>query len=339
MKVLFYSTKGYEKEYLIASNKGKAEVDFVSVPLSLNSVKLAQSYDAICIFVGDDGSAPVLKKLKMLGVTYLLVRAAGYDNVDIPTANSLGLRVANVPQYSPNAIAEHTLALILALNRKLILANEQVHLHDFTLNKLIGFDLYKKKVGVIGTGRIGSLVAKILHGFGCTVLAYDMHKNELLEEWHNTFYVGLQALCTMSDIITIHLPLTTDTRYLVNGKLIKSMKKGVMLINTSRGAILNTEDVLTYLLNGHIGYLGLDVYEKEKGVFFEDWTGKDISDPWLHQLLKCPNVLLTPHQAFATKDALLNIASTTFYNIECFTRGIAVENEILSVLPKDKTYQ
>ncbi|MDQ3842990.1 MAG: 2-hydroxyacid dehydrogenase [Bacteroidota bacterium] len=328
MKVIVYSTKNFERPFLQKVFQPPVEPFYTDKALSMETAALAYGYEAVCIFANDDASAPVLKQLHLLGIRYVAIRAAGYDNVHLETANELGMRVANVPEYSPHAIAEHAIALMLALNRKLILASEQVHLQDFTLDRLVGFDLNKKKVGIIGTGRIGKVMAKILHGFGCTILAYDIKQDADLENSYGVFYVGLNTLCSMSDIISIHLPLTKETKYLINRDKISSMKKGVMLINTSRGGVLKTEDVIPFLQNGHIGYLGLDVYEKEKGLFFYDHSNKPVEDALLSKLLSFRNVLITPHQAFATTEALSNIAATTFYNLQCWAQSMPAPNEL-----------
>jgi D-lactate dehydrogenase len=336
MKALFYSTGDFEKKYLKAAFEGKHEATFTKEHLGLSTVSLAKDYEAICIFTADDGSAGVINELKKNGVRYIAIRATGYDNVDIQAANNAGIRVANVPEYSPYAIAEHAVGIMLALNRKLIKAHEQVHQQNFTLDKLVGFDLNGKKVGIIGTGRIGSAVARILHGFGCTLIAYDVNRYQWLENKYNVFYTGLNTLCSMCDIITIHLPLNDQTKYLVNKKLINQMKKGVMLINTSRGGVLNTIDVLDALRKGQIGYLGIDVYEYEKGLFFNDHSGETITDTLFTQLMDYSNVLITPHQAFATREALTNIAGTTTDNLSKWEKEGVSENEITyerSVLP------
>jgi D-lactate dehydrogenase len=328
MEVLFYSSKDFEIPYIRAAVPLNMEVKFIKDILSPKTFELAQGFEAISIFTADDASAEVIEGLKKIGVKYIAVRAAGYDNVDIQAANAAGIRVANVSDYSPNAVAEHAVALMLALNRKLMKANEQVHMHNFTLDQLVGFDLHRKKVGIIGTGRIGSTVAKILHGFGCTLIAYDVNRNQSLEHKYNVFYTGLNTLCSMCDIITIHLPLTEQTRYLVNEKLISQMKRGVMLINTSRGGVVNTKDVLNALPIGHIGYFGMDVYEYEKGLFFYDHSGETISDNNLLKLMDYSNVLITPHQAFATEEALTNIAATIFKNLACWQNGERTTYEI-----------
>jgi D-lactate dehydrogenase len=328
MKTLFYSTKDFELPYLQAANKNNDEVVFINEALSIASAEKAKGYDAISIFTGDDASAGVLEILHSNGVAYIATRAAGFDNIDIRKAAALGITVANVPEYSPFAIAEHAVAMIMALNRKIITADKQVHQQNFTTGNLVGFDLNNKIVGIIGVGRIGSVVAKIMHGFGCQVLGYDLQENAMLKEQYGLKYVNLVTLCLEADIITIHTGLTPQTKYLVNKKLISLMQPGVMLINTGRGGCVNTADVIEGLEKRQIGSYGADVYEKEKGVFFYDRTGEELKDEMLSTLLAMPNVLITPHQAFATKEALTNIATTTFYNLGRWSKRQYSKNEL-----------
>ena len=321
MKILFYSTKPFEIPYLKSANTENITLDFINEPLSINNVSKAKGYDAISIFVSDDGSAPVLKALVNTGVKYIAIRAVGTENVDLKIAKELGIDVANVPSYSPFAIAEHAVALMFGLNRKLIVADKQVHEHNFTTDNLIGFDFKGKTVGVIGTGKIGSTLVKIMHGFGCKLLGNDLHPNKVLSELYGLEYVSLDELCKKSDIISLHTCLSTSTQYLINIEAINKMKRGVMLINTSRGGCIQTLAVIKALESGHIGYFGTDVVEDEKGIFFFDYTGKELKNDLLKKLLTFPNVLVTPHQAFATKEALTNIATTTFESIDCWKKG------------------
>lgn len=327
MKVLFFSTKHFERSYIIEANKGFT-IEFTDMPLTIQTASLANGFDVVCIFTADDASVQVLQLLMQSGVRFLAVRAAGYDNVDILAANRMGIVVANVPEYSPYAIAEHATCLILALNRKLQLAHKQVHEHDFSLDNLIGFDLHNKKVGIIGTGRVGSVMVKIMHGFGCNILAYDVNRSHILEQQYNVQYTSLKTLCSLSDIISIHVALNSETHHLVNRNVLENMRKGVMLINTARGGVIKTDDLIEFLENGHIGYCGMDVYEKEKGIFFYNHSSKPVNDPWLNKLLGLSNVLLTPHQAFLTDEALYNIAATTFYNLDCWKRKVHSVNEL-----------
>jgi D-lactate dehydrogenase len=297
-------------------------------------VEEAKGFDVISIFTGDDASAPIMEKLHKLGIKFIAIRAAGHDNVDIDKAIECGIGVANVPEYSPHAIAEHALALMLALTRKLILANEQVHNQNFTVDNLIGFDLHGKTIGIIGTGKIGSTLIKLLSGFGCRLLAYDIQPDEELMEKYDVEYVSLSELCQESNIISIHTCLTAQTKHLISKDLISQMQKGVMLINTSRGACIKTTDVLDYLENGHIGYFGADVYENEKGVFFYNRADNKPDDDLLKRLLALSNVLITPHQGFATTEALNNIANTTFYNIFCWSHDGECDNDLTAQFTK-----
>ena len=328
MKVIVYSIKDFERSYLIQANKMNHELTYTEEALNAGTTGLAQTHEAVVVFTGDDVSAEVVQNLPKAGVKYIAVRAVGYDNVDIKKANALGIKVANVPEYSPYAIAEHAVAMMLALNRKLILADQQVSRHNFTVGNLVGFDLHQKTVGIIGTGRTGSVLAKILHGFGCRLLGYDIQENKELIEKYDLQYVDLKTLCRSSDIISIHTPLNTDTKYLINREMLDEMKAGVMLINTARGGVINTDHVLEALESGKIGYLGLDVYEREKGVFFYDHSKEKIKDEVLIKLMRYPNVMITPHQAFATKEALSNIADTSFYNIDCWALDKRSDNEL-----------
>ena len=329
MKTIIYSIKDFERSYLLKANKMNHELTCIEEALMPDTASLAKGHEAVVVFTGDDVSTAVIEKLHEAGIKYIAIRAVGYDNVDIKTANELGIKCANVPEYSPYSIAEHAVALMLALNRKLILADKQVHQHNFTVGNLVGFDLHQKTVGIVGTGKIGSIAAKILHGFGCNLLGYDIAENKELTEKYNLQYVDLKKLCSSSDIITLHMPLNTATKYLINKEILDVMKPGVMLINTARGAVINTEHVIEALDNGKIGYLGLDVYEKEKGIFFYDYSKNKVKDDVLKKLMSYPNVIITPHQAFATNEALLNIADTTFYNLNKWANNITSENELV----------
>ena len=328
MKAIIYSTHKFEKDALIAANTGKHDLVFLDVALKLETVKLADGAEAISIFVNDDASQKVLEDLSEAGVKYIALRSAGYNHVNLDIAKALNIKVARVPAYSPYAVAEHAIALMLALNRKLIKANNRVHDLNFSLDGLTGFDMNGKTAGIIGTGQIGSVVAKILNGFGCKVYAVDKLENTELKEKHGVTYTDYDKLFKESDIITLHVPLTPETKYLINNDSINKMKQGVMLINTSRGALLNTKDAITGLKNGKIGYLGLDVYEEESGLFFEDHSEDILQDDTISRLLTFPNVLITSHQAFLTHTALKNIAETTRHNLDCFESTIPSENEL-----------
>ncbi len=328
MKTAVFSLRKFEKEHLFNANNGKHQLKPIETHLSQDSVELAKECEAACIFVSDDASAPVLKKLKQLGIKYLALRSAGFNHVDLNKAKELGIRVARVPEYSPYAVAEHTVALMLALNRKLIRAHNRIMELNFSLEGLVGFDMNGKTVGIIGTGKIGSVVAKILHGFGCKLLAFDLIENERLKKDFGVVYTTCVNLCRQSDIITLHAPLTPDTQYIINKKCIGMMKPGVMLVNTSRGALVNTKDVIDALKSGHIGFFGLDVYEEEEGLFFEDHSEDILQDDTIARLMTFKNVLITSHQAFLTHEALENIAKVTIYNLDCWQKGETSENEI-----------
>ncbi len=328
MKTAIFSTHKFEKDYLIKANNGKHELLFIDVPLSLATTGLAEGCEAVSLFVNDDASKSVLEKLAKLGVKYMVLRSAGFNNVDLKAAASLAIRVSRVPEYSPNAVAEHTIALMLALNRKLIQAHNRISELNFSLDGLIGFDMHNKTAGIIGLGKIGKLVAQILHGFGCKLLAYDTVNDQEWASLYDVTYTDVDSLCRQSDIISLHLPLSDQTKYIINKERIDTMKKGVMLINTGRGGLIHSKDVINGLKAGQIGYLGLDVYEEEKGLFFEDHSEDILQDDVIARLMSFQNVLITSHQAFLTDTALQNIAETTMHNLECFEKNSTCENEL-----------
>jgi D-lactate dehydrogenase len=327
MKVTLFSTHKFEKDFLINSNNGKHQIKFIELPLNMDTVQLASGSETICLFVNDDASKEVIEQLHKAGVKNIALRSAGYNNVDLDAAKSFGIQVARVPDYSPYAVAEHTVALMLALNRKLIRANNRVHDLNFSLDGLTGFDMNGKTVGIIGTGKIGAIVAKIMNGFGCTILAVDQYENAAIKELGGS-YTDYDTLYKESDIITLHVPLNEDTKYLINKQSIVKMKKGVMLINTGRGALIHTKDVIDGLKKGKIGYLGLDVYEEESGLFFMDRSEDILQDDVISRLLTFKNVFITSHQAFLTDTALQNIADTTIYNLDCFAGNTPCEHLI-----------
>lgn len=329
MKVLVYSAKGFEIPYLKEANRNKHVLTFLKESLSSETVMKSIGYDAVSIFSADDASADTLEKLKGFGVKYLTLRATGHDNVSLKVASRLGIKVANVPSYSPYAIAEHAVALLLALNRKLIISNKRVHAFNFDINNLIGFDLHNKTVGVLGTGSIGAVMAKIMHGFGCNLLGYDVREQKALKEKYGMVYLPLEEVCREADIISIHLPLNSETHHLIDKTIIEMMKPGVVIINTARGAVLDTEAVLEGLQNKTIAALGMDVYEHERTLFFKD-RSQDIplEDIQIIKLNALPNVLITGHHAFLTEEALAKIAETTIYNLDCWQQGIANENDL-----------
>jgi D-lactate dehydrogenase len=328
MKTLIYSTHEFERKVLESANDKGHPMTYVSVPLNIQTARLANGFETIVIFVNDDASAPVLDVLHEAGVRNILLRCAGFNNVDLNRSRHLGMRVARVPAYSPYAVAEHAVAMMLTLNRKLIRANNRVRELNFSLDGLIGFDMHGKTVGIIGTGKIGQIVTRIMNGFGCIIFANDQECNEELIQQYGVQYTSLTELYRRSDIITLHVPLSPDTNYMINAQSIAEMKDGVMLINTSRGKLLNTKDVVKGLKTGKVGFLGLDVYEEEAGLFFDDHSEDIIQDDVISRLLTFKNVLITSHQGFLTDVALKNIAETTLYNLQCFYEGKSCENQL-----------
>jgi len=328
MKVTVFNTKSFEVPFLQQFNRNGHELQFVEEALTVHTAALAKGSAAVALLTGDDASAPVLDILHKAGVRGVALRSAGYDHIDLPKAVALGMRVAHVPSYSPCAIAEHAVALMLCLNRRLLQAHDRVHRNDFQLSGLVGFNMENKTVGIIGTGNIGRAVAKILHGFGCRLLGYDLVQDSILIETLELQYTDLSTLLSQADIITLHCPLNEHTRHLIAGAQIETMKTGVMIINTARGAVLKTEDAIAGLKSGKIGYLGLDVYEHEKGLFFADHSDEVLQDDVFARLLAFPNVLITAHQAFLTDTALSNIAEATIHNLTCWDKRLPCENEL-----------
>lgn len=329
MRVAVFSTKSYDRAFLEAANQRYGhELVFLEAPLVEATAPLAAGFPAVCVFVNDRLNAAVLQAIRPLGTRLLALRAAGFNNVDLPAARDLGITVVRVPAYAPHAVAEHTIALILALDRKIYRAQARVREGNFSLEGLLGFDLHERTVGVIGTGRIGAIVVRILaRGFGCRVLAHDPYPNPQCAA-DGGEYVGLEELFRASDIVTLHCPLTPETYHLVDAKTIGLMKDGVMLINTSRGALVNTPVVIEAVKEGKIGHLGLDVYEEEAHLFFRDLSDRVIQDDVFARLLTLPNVVITGHQAFFTRRALEAIAETTLGNIAAYERGGPLPNEV-----------
>ena len=318
MKVAVFSTKSYDRQFLTAANRDAGhDLAFLDARLSLETVPAAEGAEAVCIFVNDDAGAAVLDALHGRGVRLVALRSAGFNHVDLARARDLGITVARVPEYSPHAVAEHTVALILALNRRIHRAYARVREGNFALDGLMGFDLHGKTVGVVGTGKIGRLVMRIMRGFGCAVLAHDPWPNAEAEAL-GARYVPLPELLAGSDIVTLHCPLTPETRHLIDADAIAGMRNGAMLVNTSRGAVVDTRAVIHGLKSGRIGSLALDVYEEEGDLFFENLSDEVIRDDVFARLLTFPNVLITGHQAFFTVEALTAIAETTVANITAF---------------------
>jgi D-lactate dehydrogenase len=328
MKVAVFSTKSYDRTFLEAANVDRQhDLVFFEPRLNLETSVLAAGFTAVCVFVNDQLDAKTLKSIAEKGIRLLALRSAGFNHVDLAAARDLDLTLLRVPAYSPYAVAEHAVAMILSLNRRIHRAYNRVREGNFALEGLLGFDLHGKTVGIVGTGKIGAITAKILHGFGCHLLGYDVFQNPDCQAL-GMEYVSLQELFGASDIVSLHCPLLPETYHLINAATVEQMKPGVMLINTSRGQLINTKAVTKGLKSGKIGYLGLDVYEQETDLFFEDLSNQVIQDDVFQRLLTFPNVLITGHQAFFTEEALKNIAETTIANITDFEQGRPNPNQI-----------
>jgi D-lactate dehydrogenase len=322
MNILFFNSKQFERDIFTSVNSAfNHEITFLDVHLTLETAVCAKGYSAICCFVNDNLQAEVLEQLAIQGVRLIALRSAGFNHVDIAHAKKLGLTVVRVPKYSPYAVAEFALTLILALNRKILRSTTHVREHDFSLEGLLGFDLHGRTVGIIGTGNIGTVFARIMQGIGCNLIAYDPFQNDECKQL-GVHYLSLDEVFSKSDIISLHCPLTPDTHHLINQISLAKMKDGVMLINTSRGAVADAKSLVQGLKSGKIGYLGLDVYEEEDNLFFQDLSTNIIQDDVFARLQTFPNVIITGHQAFFTKEAIHNIATTTLANIESFEKGV-----------------
>lgn len=320
MKVAVFSTKPYDREFLLAANEeANHELMFYESRLTPETARLADGYPAVCAFVNDQLDAQVLLMLSRMNVELIALRSAGFNHVDLPAAEQLGFTVTRVPAYSPEAVAEHTVALILALARKLHRAYSRVRDGNFSLDGLLGFDIHGRTVGIIGTGKIGAAVAQIMKGFGCELLAHDVHHNPTVEALGGR-YVSRMELFENSDIITLHCPLVPATYHIIDEESLARMKRGVMLINTSRGALVDTRSVIRALKSGKVGALGLDVYEEEADLFFEDLSNRVIQDDVFSRILTFPNVLITGHQAFFTRNAMEAIGRETIRNITAYER-------------------
>lgn len=329
MDVAVFSTKSYDQSFLQRANqRHEHRLSFLEPRLLPRTAPLAEGHAAVCAFVNDRLDDEVLRVLAGQGTTLIVLRSAGYNHVDVPAAERLGLTVARVPAYSPHAVAEHALALILALNRKIYRAYNRVREGNFALDGLLGFDMHGKTVGVVGTGKIGAHFARIVHGMGCEVLALDPYPARELDGVAR--YVAKDELLAASDVISLHCPLTPATHHLVDDAAIDRMKDGVTLINTSRGQLVDTRAVIEGLKRGRIGRLGLDVYEEEGDLFFEDLSNRVIRDDAFSRLLTFPNVLVTGHQGFFTEEALANIAETTLANVTAFERGDGALHRVTS---------
>ncbi|MGC9470648.1 MAG: 2-hydroxyacid dehydrogenase [Bacteroidales bacterium] len=337
MKVAIFSTLPHDREYLDAANRnGRHELVYFEHSLKKETAPIARGFDGVCAFVNDRIDRACIEILHSLHIKVIALRCAGFNQVDLQAAHDYGIPVLRVPAYSPHAIAEHAVALILTLNRKTHKAYNRVREGNFSAVRLTGFDLYGKTAGVIGTGKIGSAFARIMMGFGCRVLAYDRHPSKTLEE-QGIVYTGLDELYAESDIISLHCPLTPETYKMINETSIAKMKEGVMLINTSRGKLVSTSSVIRGLRERKIGYLGIDVYAQEENLFFRDLSEILIEDEAINTLMTFPNVLVTAHQAFMTREALEEIARTTLHNLDDLDAGRQLVNEVkLDVLQGKK---
>lgn len=321
MRVIFFSSQTYDRDsFLALSGARDLELHFQPARLNLDTAPLAHQHEVVCAFINDDLSAPVLEELAAGGTRLIALRSAGYNHVDLDAAARLGLCVVRVPAYSPHAVAEHAVALVLALNRRLHRAYNRTREGDFSLHGLTGFDLVGKTVGVVGTGQIGATFARIMAGFGCQLLAYDPFPNPALLAL-GARYLSLPELLAQSRIISLHCPLTAETHHLINRDSLAHLQPGAMLINTGRGGLVDTPALIDALKDGQLGYLGLDVYEEEAQVFFEDRSDLPLQDDVLARLLTFPNVIITAHQAFLTHEALAAIAATTLDNIAAWSAG------------------
>ncbi|HVM90175.1 MAG TPA: 2-hydroxyacid dehydrogenase [Puia sp.] len=328
MKIAVFSTKNYDREFFEKFNDpAQHQITYFDSPLNIDTTILAKGFEGVCVFVNDIINKDTIAKIASYDIKIIGLRCAGFNNVDIRAATERKIKVARVPAYSPHAVAEHTVALILTLNRKTHKAFNRVRENNFSLEKLMGFNLYEKAIGVIGTGQIGAAFCKIMLGFGCKVLAYDIFESEALKKAGVT-YISLDELLQSSDIISLHCPLSPETRHIINAATLSKMKPGAMLINTGRGALINTKDVIDALKSEKLGYLGIDVYEQEAEIFFRDLSESIIQDDVLTHLMTFPNVLVTAHQGFFTKEALEQIVKTTLMNFSDFEKGLLLKNEV-----------
>lgn len=329
-KLAIFSTRNYDKTYFTKMNEELGihyEMTFFECQLNAKTGIMAKDHHAVCVFVNDDLSKEVLDILHEQDIKTIVLRCAGFNNIDLEYAKEKRFKIARVPAYSPNAIAEHAVCLMLALNRRIKKSIDRVREGNFSLDGLLGFDMVNKTVGVIGTGRIGAILAKIVHGFGCKVLLFDPYKNQELVNL-GMKYVEMDEVLTSSDIISLHCNLTAENTHLINEEVIKTMRDGVMIINTSRGALLDTKAIIRGLKSGKIGYLGIDVVEHEEDIFFKDLSDSTVKDDDILRLMSFNNVIITAHQAFFTKEALTCIAQTTLSNLRDIVEGSECKNLI-----------
>jgi D-lactate dehydrogenase len=326
MKIAVFSTCSYDQKFLEKYNTGH-ELVFFEQALNVQNLELTKSFDALCLFVNDQADEKVLSKLSEYGVKLILLRCAGFNNIDLQVAAELGIKILRVPAYSPEAVAEHAMAMILTLNRKTNKAYNRVREGNFSLESLMGFNLKDCKVALIGTGNIGKAFYKILKGFGCQITAYDPYPDETLQA-EGLCYGSLEDALCEAEIVSLHCPLTEQSFHMIDEQALKFFKKGAMLINTSRGALIHTADAIQALKSGQLGYLGLDVYEQESALFFHDLSGEIIQDDLIARLISFPNVLITSHQGFFTREAMQQIAEVTFLNADEFSAGKTLSNEV-----------
>lgn len=328
-RIAFYGTMPYDRKTFDKINEDYGfEIKYFTGNISRDNLILAKGCRAVCVFVNDNVDAEALSELKEYGVELIALRCAGFNNVDLEAARQLGIRVVRVPAYSPYAVAEYAVALMLSLNRKIQRASWRTRDGNFSLNGLLGFDMHGKTVGIIGTGKIAKVLVGILRGFGMNILAYDVYPDYAFAEANNVKYVTLDELYRGSDIISLHCPLTPETEYIINSESIAKMKRGVMIVNTGRGLLINSEDLIEGLKSGQVGFAALDVYEEEANYFFRGKSDRIIEDDTLARLLSFNNVIMTSHQAFFTAEATDNIAKTTLSNILDYIEGRELDNEV-----------
>ncbi len=329
MKIAFFDTHSYDKKSFVEANKAFGyEIDFRDYKLNENTALTAQGYDVVCVFVNDVVNAEVIKTLADCGVKLIALRCAGFNNVDLKAAASAGIKVVRVPAYSPYAVAEHGVALLMSLTRHIPQAYLRTKTANFNIEGLTGRDLYGLTAGILGTGKIGRIMADILMGFGMKIIAYDPFPNEQWAKEKNIEYVGLDEIFQRSDVLSLHCPLTEETKHVVNHDRMKMMKHDAVIINTGRGALIDSKALVHALKHGHIGGIGMDVYEEESKYFFSDWSTDIMTDDTLARLLTFPNVIITGHQAFLTTNALKNLAETTLENVKAFGSGAELVNEV-----------
>lgn len=337
MRIFFYSTRSYDRTHFIEANKKHTHtLEFFEGHLTPSTAALARSYDVVCTFVNDTIDKAVISALAVAGVRAIALRCAGFNQVDLAAAAAAGIVVVRVPAYSPYAVAEHTVGLILTLNRKFHRAYARVRDDNFLLDGLEGFDIHGKTIGVIGTGRIGSVFATIMLGFGCKVLAYDPFATNSALTDRGVTYVALEQLLRMADIVSLHCPLTPQSHHLICASTLALMKRGAMLINTSRGGLVDTTALIEALKSKQLGAVGLDVYEQEGDLFFADLSNQVVDDDIFQRMLTFPNVVITGHQAFFTQEALNAIAETTLTNIDDIASGRTCENAVTLALTKSR---